>query len=255
MRRKSFAAMRCSIARSLDLVGEWWTMLVVREAFMGTTRFDAFQRNLGIAPNILSARLKRLVASAVLQRMPTASAAGRAASPPPMSRTERLLAAPVLPTLLRLAAPNLVVILAQAAANFMESYFLGRLGTEALAGAALVFPLIMLMQMLSAGAVGGGIFSAIARAIGGGRLADAEALALHAVVIALALGIIVGGAVYLGGPALYQAMGGSGPALTAALSYSNVVFARAVTLWLLNSLASILRGTGNMVLPALVPGR
>jgi Na+-driven multidrug efflux pump len=171
-----------------------------------------------------------------------------------MSRTERLLAAPVLPTLLGLAAPNLVVILAQAAANFMESYFLGRLGTEALAGAALVFPLIMLMQMLSAGAIGGGISSAIARAIGGGRLADAEALALHAVIIALALGIIVGGAVYLGGPALYQAMGGSGPALTAALSYSNVVFAGAVTLWLLNSLASILRGTGNMVLPAAVAG-
>ena len=66
--------MRCSIARSLDLVGEWWTMLVVREAFMGTTRFDAFQRNLGIAPNILSARLKRLVASGVLQRMPAGGA-------------------------------------------------------------------------------------------------------------------------------------------------------------------------------------
>jgi Na+-driven multidrug efflux pump len=186
--------------------------------------------------------------------MPPPSVVVTAASPPPMSRTERLLAAPVLPTLLGLAAPNLVVILAQAAANFMESYFLGRLGTEALAGAALVFPLIMLMQMLSAGAIGGGISSAIARAIGGGRLADAEALALHAVIIALALGIIVGGAVYLGGPALYQAMGGSGPALTAALSYSNVVFAGAVTLWLLNSLASILRGTGNMVLPAAVAG-
>ena len=66
--------MRCSIARSLDLVGEWWTMLVVREAFMGTTRFDAFQRNLGIAPNILSARLKRLVDSGVLQRMPAGGA-------------------------------------------------------------------------------------------------------------------------------------------------------------------------------------
>jgi DNA-binding HxlR family transcriptional regulator len=66
--------MRCSIARALDLVGEWWTMLVVREAFMGTTRFDAFQRNLGIAPNILSARLKRLVASGVLQRMPAGGA-------------------------------------------------------------------------------------------------------------------------------------------------------------------------------------
>jgi Na+-driven multidrug efflux pump len=127
----------------------------------------------------------------------------------PLTRTEQLLDAPVLPTLLRLAAPNLVVILAQAAANFMESYFLGRLGTDALAGAALVFPLIMLMQMLSAGAVGGGISSAVARAIGAGRLTDAEALALHAVIVALALGVIVGGAVYLGGLELYRAMGGS----------------------------------------------
>jgi putative MATE family efflux protein len=172
----------------------------------------------------------------------------------PLTRTEQLLDAPVLPTLLRLAAPNLVVILAQAAANFMESYFLGRLGTDALAGAALVFPLIMLMQMLSAGAVGGGISSAVARAIGAERLADAEALALHAVIVALALGVIVGGTVYLGGPALYRAMGGSGAALAAALSYSNVVFAGAITLWLLNSLASILRGTGNMALPAAVLG-
>src|SRR5260370_42346864 len=110
--------------------------------------------------------------------MPPPSVAVTAASPPPMSRTERLLAAPVLPTLLRLAAPNLVVILAQAAANFMESYFLGRLGTEALAGAALVFPLLMLMQMLSAGPVGGGISSAIARATGGGPPAESEALGL-----------------------------------------------------------------------------
>ena len=62
--------MRCSIARALELIGDWWTMLVVREAFMGTRRFDAFQRNLGIAPNILSARLKTLVASGILARVP-----------------------------------------------------------------------------------------------------------------------------------------------------------------------------------------
>jgi DNA-binding HxlR family transcriptional regulator len=62
--------MRCSIARALELVGDWWTMLLVREAFMGTRRFDVFQRNLGIAPNILSSRLKTLVASGILRRVP-----------------------------------------------------------------------------------------------------------------------------------------------------------------------------------------
>ena len=62
MRRKTFARMNCSIARALELIGEWWTMLILREAFLGTRRFHDFQCNLGIARNILSARLKKLVA-------------------------------------------------------------------------------------------------------------------------------------------------------------------------------------------------
>jgi DNA-binding HxlR family transcriptional regulator len=70
MRRKTFARMNCSIARALEQIGEWWTFLIVREAFMRTRRFDDFQRNLGIARNILSARLKKLVARGVLERRP-----------------------------------------------------------------------------------------------------------------------------------------------------------------------------------------
>lgn len=76
MRRKTFARMNCSIARALDLVGEWWTMLILREAFLGTRRFHDFQQNLGIARNILSARLKKLVARGILQRS-TGPAGGR----------------------------------------------------------------------------------------------------------------------------------------------------------------------------------
>ena len=68
MRRKTFAHMNCSIARALEQVGEWWTFLILREAFMGTRRFDRFQRHLGIARNILSARLKKLVARGILER-------------------------------------------------------------------------------------------------------------------------------------------------------------------------------------------
>src|SRR6266478_6051653 len=68
MRRKTFAHMNCSIARALEQIGEWWTFLILREAFMGTRRFDAYQRHLGIARNILSARLKKLVARGVLER-------------------------------------------------------------------------------------------------------------------------------------------------------------------------------------------
>ncbi|HKV53028.1 MAG TPA: helix-turn-helix domain-containing protein [Candidatus Binataceae bacterium] len=76
MKRKTFARMNCSIARALELVGEWWTMLILREAFLGTRRFRDFQRNLGIARNILSARLKKLVTRGILERS-TAAGGGR----------------------------------------------------------------------------------------------------------------------------------------------------------------------------------
>jgi putative MATE family efflux protein len=167
-------------------------------------------------------------------------------------RTRALLEAPIAATLLRLAAPNVLVMAVQAAVGLMETYFIGKLGTDALAGVALVFPLVMLMQMMSAGAMGGGIASAIARALGSGRRADANALALHALVIALGFGVVFTVALLLGGRTLYHAMGGSGASLDAALTYSNLVFAGAVLAWLFNSLAAVIRGTGNMALPATV---
>src|SRR5712671_4734758 len=88
-------------------------------------------------------------------------------------RTRVLLDAPIARTLLRLAWPNIVVMLAQASTGLIETWWVSRLGLDALAGMALVFPGFMMMQMLSAGAMGGGISSAIARALGGGRRDDA----------------------------------------------------------------------------------
>jgi putative MATE family efflux protein len=168
------------------------------------------------------------------------------------SRTRLLLEAPVGTTLLRLAAPNVLVMFVQASVGLIETYFVGWLGTDALAGVALVFPLVMLMQMMSAGAVGGGISSAVARALGGGRRADADVLALHALIIGGLFGLVFMLAVLGGGPWLYRAMGGSDAALAAALTYSDVVFSGAVLLWIFNSLANVIRGTGNMAVPALV---
>jgi putative MATE family efflux protein len=167
-------------------------------------------------------------------------------------RTRMLLEAPILPTLLRLGAPNVLVMLAQAAVGLIETYFVGQLGTDALAGMALVFPLVMLMQMMSAGAMGGGIASAIARALGAQRRSDADALVLHALVIALGFGILFTAAALGAGRWLYSRMGGSGGALDAALTYSNWVFAGATLVWLFNSLSAVIRGTGNMALPAIV---
>jgi putative MATE family efflux protein len=165
-------------------------------------------------------------------------------------RTRLLLEGRIVPTLLLLAWPNILVMLAQAATGLVETWFVSRLGTDALAGMALVFPGYMMMQMLSAGAVGGGISSAIARALGAGRRADADALVLHAIVINLALGLLFSLLVLAFGSPLYAAMGGSGRSLDSALEYSNIVFACAWLLWLMNALASVLRGTGNMLVPS-----
>ena len=167
-------------------------------------------------------------------------------------RTRMLLEAPIGRTLLKLAVPNIVVMLAQASVGLTETYFVGKLGVDALAGMALVFPVVMLMQMTSAGAMGGGIASSIARALGAGRRADADALVLHACVIALGFGVAFSLALLLGGRWLYALMGGSGASLEAAVTYSHWVFAGAILVWLFNSLAAVIRGTGNMTLPAKV---
>jgi DNA-binding HxlR family transcriptional regulator len=68
MQRKSFDTMPCPIARSLERVGEWWSILIVRDALHGLTRFDEFQKSLGIAPNMLTRRLSTLVESGLLER-------------------------------------------------------------------------------------------------------------------------------------------------------------------------------------------
>ena len=167
-------------------------------------------------------------------------------------RTRVLLEGSITSTLLRLATPNVLVMLMQASVGLIETYFVGKLGTDALAGVALVFPALMLMQMMSAGAVGGGISAAIARALGAGRRADADALVVHALAIAVGFGLLFMLAVLGGGHWLYSAMGGSGASLTAALTYSNVLFSGAILIWVFNSLASVIRGTGNMAVPAVV---
>jgi putative MATE family efflux protein len=105
---------------------------------------------------------------------------------------------------------------------------------------------------MSAGAMGGGISAAIARALGAGRRADADALMVHALAIAVGFGLLFTLAVLGGGHWLYSAMGGSGASLTAALTYSSVLFSGAILIWVFNSLASVIRGTGNMAVPAVV---
>jgi putative MATE family efflux protein len=168
------------------------------------------------------------------------------------ARTLVLLEAPVAATLVKLAAPNILVNIAQSSIGLIETYFVGKLGTDALAGVALAFPLVMLTQMMSAGAVGGGISSAVARALGSQRHRDADDLAVHSLAVGLLFGLAFTVAALLAGPWLYGTLGGRGASLAAALTYSNVIFSGAILIWVYNSLASVIRGTGNMHVPALV---
>jgi DNA-binding HxlR family transcriptional regulator len=70
MERKSFSDMDCSVAQCLEVVGEWWSLLIVRDAFFGVTRFDDFQRSLGISRNVLHQRLEHLIEAGVLKKLP-----------------------------------------------------------------------------------------------------------------------------------------------------------------------------------------
>jgi putative MATE family efflux protein len=162
-----------------------------------------------------------------------------------------LLAAPILPALMRLSAPGVLLVVFQTAVSVGDTYFIGRLGTAPLAGLALVFPLVMLLQMSSAGAMGGGVSSAIARSLGAGDVSRARRLVVHALLIALGMAAAFTLLVLAFGASLYRLLGGEGESLANALAYSNILFGGAVTIWLANTLASVLRGSGNMLVPAL----
>ncbi|MGH8688522.1 MAG: MATE family efflux transporter [Burkholderiales bacterium] len=169
-----------------------------------------------------------------------------------MSRpsAQRLLEGPILSTLTRLALPGAVLAVFQTGVSIADAFYVGHLGTVALAGLALVFPLLMLLQMTSAGAMGGGVSSALARALGAGREDDARGIVAHGVMIAAGAGLGYTALMLALGPALYRLLGGAGGSLGQALAYSNTLFAGAIGVWIANTLASVLRGSGNTLAPA-----
>ena len=165
-------------------------------------------------------------------------------------RTHVLLSAPILPTLLRLAAPMIAFMVVQAIVSTGEVYYVGFLGADALAGVAVSYPLVMLMTTMSAGGMGGAMASAVARALGAGRRSEASRLAVHALVIAAVMGIIFTAGVLLGGRGLFLLLGAEGAALGMAWTYARIVFAGAIVVWLFNALASVFRGMGDTSTPA-----
>jgi putative MATE family efflux protein len=176
-------------------------------------------------------------------------------SPPPaLAAVARnaLLDRPILRTLLELAWPNVIALSAGTCVVIAETSYIGRLGVESLAAMALVVPFVSLTMTMSGGAMGGGVASAIARALGAGDVDRASALAAHALLIGLCFGLTFMLGMLVFGPALLKLLGGRGNVLANAIGYTQIFFGGAVAPWLMNTLAGVLRGTGNMKLPSLM---
>ncbi len=162
------------------------------------------------------------------------------------ARKTLLLEGPVFSTMLRLAAPNVMNLLAFVGVIIFDGYFLGRISTNALAGASLAFPFIMLVLHSTNSGMGAGVSSAIARAVGAGQQERVRELVFHAFLIALGLGAIFTSLMWLAGPLVFRWMGGQDEVLADALSYANVALGGAVCICVFNLLGNAVRGTGNM---------
>ena len=171
-------------------------------------------------------------------------------SPPPPHHPNPLLDDPILSRLVKLATPNALALGAGMAVVIAETSYVGRLGTEHLASMALVFPFIMVTMTMSGGAMGGGVTSAIARALGARDDARASALALHALMIATCFGLTFTFIMVVFGRQLLTLLGGRGNVINYAMSYVYIFFGGAVIPWYMQTFSSILRGTGNMKLPS-----
>ncbi len=168
----------------------------------------------------------------------------------PAAPANPLLTGSILPLLLRFTLPNMVAMLATALAAIAETSYVGHFGTPALAGMALVFPFVMLQTMMSAGAMGGGVSSAVSRALGAGDADRANVLAVHALWIGLALGSVFTILMETFGLSMMAALGGKDEALSQAFAYCEVAFSGSVFVWIMNTLSSVIRGSGNMRVPS-----
>ncbi len=151
--------------------------------------------------------------------------------PPAQPAANALLDEPILRTLLSLAWPNALAFSAGTLVAIAETSYIGRLGVEALAAMALVFPCVMLTMSMSGAAMGGGVSSAIARALGAGDRDRAERLATHALLIAIFFGLIFMLGMLAGGPHLLELLGGRDKVLAEAVAYSQVYFGGAIVIW------------------------
>ena len=167
-------------------------------------------------------------------------------------RTQKMLSAPPLPLLVGMAAPSTVAFFIQGSVSLAEVWFIGQLGEISLAAIALAFPLLMLTQTLSGGAMGGAVAAAIARALGAGDIVRAERLVWHALALAVMGGVGLLVIFLLGGRAFLQFLGGEDEVLRQAYAYAVVLLSGSVFLWLIGTVTAIYRGMGEMQFPAAI---
>ena len=166
------------------------------------------------------------------------------------NRTQEFLSKPIMPLLIRMSAPNTVAFFIQSLVVLTEVWFISKLGTNSLAAVALAFPLLMITQTMSGGALGGAITSAIARSMGANDIDRVEKLIWHSVVISLGGALIFLILFLFFGQQLLFLLGGRGEILQESYAYCSVLFFGGALLWLSGSLSAVLRGMGNMRFPA-----
>ncbi len=170
---------------------------------------------------------------------------------PKSTNLDAFLLGPITPILLRLAGPNIAAFMIMSFVAVAEMWYVGQLGTSALAGFAVVFPLVMLMQMLSSGAIGGVIAATTARALGANNTERANRIVWHALVIAVIAAAIFTSISIFWSAEIAAKIGARDESLQHAVEYAHVVFGGILSLWIFNILSSLLRGSGDMKTPAL----
>ena len=155
-----------------------------------------------------------------------------------------------MPLLIRMSAPNTIAFFIQSLVVLTEVWFISKLGTNSLAAVALAFPLLMITQTMSGGALGGAITSAIARSMGANDIDRVEKLIWHSIVISLGGALIFLILFLFFGQQLLFILGGKGEILQESYAYCSVLFFGGALLWLSGSLSAVLRGMGNMRFPA-----
>lgn len=161
-----------------------------------------------------------------------------------------VLRAPITSALAQLATPNVVAALLMTTVTVGDAWFVGQFGTIALASLAVVFPFQTLMQMMAGGAIGGGVTSAIARALGRGDAERASSIAWHALLVGATMSLLF--MLVLGAFAapVFALIGARSAALQGAVQYAHIVFGGAAAIWLTFVSAAILRGTGDTATPS-----